>query len=80
LLLEVVIVGTTNGKCTRSFLLVGPWCGVMCVPGAIAEKNACPYLRGTLDKSFDVTGQRSRLIEKSTLCNSRYNTFQLPPS
>ena len=31
--------GTTRGRCTRNFLLVGPLCGVMCVVGAIAEKK-----------------------------------------
>ena len=37
---EDAVLGTTRGKWTRSFLLVGPWCGVICVPGAIAEKKA----------------------------------------
>ena len=36
-----------RGRCTRSFLFVGPWCLRMCVPGVSAEKKACWYERGT---------------------------------
>jgi hypothetical protein len=34
--------GTSSGRCTRSFLLLGPQCAVTCVPGASTEKKACP--------------------------------------
>ena len=36
----------TRGRWTRSFLLVGPWCLMMCEPGVSAEKKAAACREG----------------------------------
>ena len=56
----------------RSFLFVGPWCLMMCVPGVSAEKKACVYERAP--KSFRspvVTGHRSQFSGNWTSCRKR---------